>query len=278
MPGQQLPHVPSWDGDAGAGRATCTCFGFSVPPNASGAGQGVGAMHGWAAPCAHHDRSGQRGHRDRGGSGHPGCTGPLCLCPLWAQPPLSPAWVAPLQWHLGAGSTWPGVGSGCPAGVGTLPPSALAPRSCTSPGSGSGPEQTGEICKQAPTGPQRLPSPCAAAGPSRGMGMLGVEPGQAWRGHSAAHPAWGVTPCVGTDPAPTPCQLGRKRTEPGQRLAWVIRLCAGRPGRMGLCHTKVTGPPPSHAGCSSATRATDGVLSLQTPLPSAWQTGAHHTG
>lgn len=102
--------------------------------------------------------------------------GLLCSHPPSAQPPLSPAWVARLQQHLGTGSTWPGVGSGCPARVGTLPPSALASRSCASPGSGSGPEQTGELCKQALTGPRCLPSPCAAAGPSHRMGMLRVSP------------------------------------------------------------------------------------------------------
>lgn len=178
-------------------------------------------------------------------------------------------------------STWPGVGSGCPAGVGSLPPSALAPRSCASPGSGSGPEQTGEICKQALTGPRCLPSP----GPSRD----GDAPAVGWgcsEWSPAGHREVAVLPTrpgdgcpwVGTDPVPAPSQLGRKRAEPGQRLAWVIRLCAGRPGRMGLCHAELTGPPPCHAGCSSATRGTDGVPSLQTPLLSAWQTGVHRTG
>lgn len=77
--GQQLPHVPSWDGDTGAGRATSTCSSFWVPPNAREAGRSVGATHGWAAPCVHHDTGGQRGHRDPGGSGHPGCTGRATL-------------------------------------------------------------------------------------------------------------------------------------------------------------------------------------------------------
>lgn len=88
----------------------------------------MGVMHKWAAPCAHHDTGGQRGHRDSRSLGHPSCTGRATLrTTLLAQPPLSPACVAPLQWHLGAGRTWPGVRSGCPTGVGTLPPSARAP-------------------------------------------------------------------------------------------------------------------------------------------------------
>lgn len=180
------------------------CSGFSVAPNASGAGQGMRAMHRWA-----------EGTREipRAWDTLAGQAGPLCSCPLWVQPPLSPARVAPLQWHLGTGSTWPGVGSGCPAGVGTPPPSAVAPRSRASPGSGSRPEQMGEICKQALTGPRCLPSPCTAAGLSRGMGMLEWGP----VGHRGVTvlPTLPGDSWVGTDPAPALGQLGRKRAEPG---------------------------------------------------------------
>lgn len=105
--------------------------------------------------------------------------------------------------------------------------------------------------------------PPVAAKPARGQAVPWGCSG--WHRGVTALPT--LLPLGWAQSQPAPGQLGRKRAEPGQRLAWLIRLHAGHPGRTGLTGRALR--------CHRSHRR---VPSLQTPLPSAWRTGAPRTG
>ncbi|XP_041261482.1 transgelin-2 isoform X1 [Onychostruthus taczanowskii] len=200
-------------------------------------------MQDWAASCAHHGPGGQRAQRDPGGLGTPWLYGQGCSAHVPCGHYLQHGWhrsSGTLAQHLARGGVWLPRRGGDTAAISAGPTLLRQPRIWLRARANGRDQQTSSD------------RPPVAAKPVSGAGARPRD-GDAQGGTEGSRRC---PPCPSGGHRASACsrQLGRKRAEPGQRLARVIRLHAGHRAGRG-----------SRGGGCGATGATDGCHPRRPP-------------